>query len=57
MKKDKENMVLFGVCSGLGKQMSVDASLIRAAFVIATLLGIGFPILIYIVLALVMDGS
>lgn len=56
MKKDKENMVLFGVCSGLGKKMSVDASLIRAAFVIATLLGIGFPILIYIVLALVMEN-
>ncbi|MFZ2510691.1 MAG: PspC domain-containing protein, partial [Gordonia sp. (in: high G+C Gram-positive bacteria)] len=49
-----------GVCAGLGARYDVDPTLIRIAFVVATLFG-GSGILLYIVASLVMpsarDGS
>lgn len=55
MKKDMENKMLFGVCSGLANHLQLDVTLLRAGFVIGTLMGFGFPIIIYVVLALVMQ--
>lgn len=54
MKRDMTNNVLLGVCSGLAKEFKVDAVLIRLAFVVATLAGLGMPILIYLILAILM---
>lgn len=55
MKKDLENKVVFGVCSGIGRYLGVERSLIRLSFIAATFLGFGSPILIYLILALIMD--
>lgn len=57
MKKDKENAMISGVCAGLAKEFNVDATIVRLGFVVATLMGFGLPIIIYIVMALVMPSE
>jgi phage shock protein C len=51
-RKDKENNVFFGVCSGFAKTYGWDVLWLRAGLVGLTLLGFGFPILAYIVIAM-----
>jgi phage shock protein C len=48
--------VLFGVGSGIAEYLSIDPSLVRIAFVVATLWG-GIGVLAYIVLAIVLPVS
>ena len=45
---------VFGVCAGVGRYLSVDPTMIRIGFVLASVFGVGSPILIYIILALIM---
>ena len=52
---DKPGGKLFGVCSGLANWSGVDALIWRVGFVGAVLLGMGFPILIYLAIALIAD--
>ncbi len=52
---DKHNGKLFGVCSGLANWSGVDALWWRLGFVAAVIFGVGFPILIYIAIALIAD--
>lgn len=52
---DKPNGKLFGVCSGLANWSGVDALIWRIGFVAAVLLGVGFPVLIYLAIALIAD--
>jgi phage shock protein PspC (stress-responsive transcriptional regulator) len=54
MKRDMNNKMIFGVCSGMAKEMDIDPTVVRAVFAIATLMGFGLPIVVYIVMALVM---
>jgi phage shock protein C len=53
MKRDLESAIICGVCSGIAKQTGMDVTLIRLIFAIAALMGVGTPILIYIILALI----
>ncbi|NBA85086.1 PspC domain-containing protein [Emticicia sp. CRIBPO] len=46
--------MFFGVCGGLAKYFSLDPTLIRILVVIATILGVGSPILVYILMVFVM---
>lgn len=55
MKKDLEHGVFLGVCSGLANYSGIDVSILRLLFVLATILGVGTPILAYIILAIVMQ--
>lgn len=55
MQKDEVNGIIFGVCSGLANYFNVDVTIIRLIFVIAVVLGLGSPALIYIILALCMN--
>ena len=50
---DKAEAKLMGVCSGLARMLDVDATLVRIAFVVATLIG-GWPwtLVAYIVLGI-----
>jgi phage shock protein C len=57
MKKDKDNAMLAGVCAGIAKEYKVDATMVRLGFAVATLMGFGLPIVIYIVMALVMPSE
>jgi len=49
-----ENKVFLGVSSGLAEYMDIDVNIIRVVFVILVLTGVGFPIIIYIVLGIIL---
>ena len=49
-----QDKVFLGVSTGLAEYMGIDVNIIRILFVIFALTGVGFPILIYIVLGIVL---
>lgn len=49
--------ILFGVCGGLAEWLRWDATLVRLAYTLATILVAGFPgVIVYVILALVMPA-
>ncbi len=52
---DKTNKKILGVCAGLANWTGIDAMIIRLIFAVATVVGVGSPVLIYILLALILD--
>lgn len=44
---------ILGVCAWLADKFEIDVSVLRLVFVIATILGVGSPVLIYLILALI----
>lgn len=53
--KNRAQGKIFGVCAGLADYFEVDRTLVRVAFVVATLLGVGSMILVYLAIALIAD--
>jgi phage shock protein PspC (stress-responsive transcriptional regulator) len=51
------NKIIGGVCGGLSEYFGLDATVLRIIFAVATIVGVGSPIIIYIVLYLVMKFS
>jgi phage shock protein C len=45
--------MVFGICGGMAKFFSLDVTLIRVLWAVGTLLGVGSPILIYLVMAFI----
>lgn len=54
---DKRSAKILGVCAGISNFTGVDVLWVRAAAVLATLLGSGFPALAYIVIALLAESE
>lgn len=52
---DKNNKKILGVCAGLANWSGIDAMIIRLIFAVATVVGFGSPVLIYILLAMILD--
>lgn len=52
---DKSNKKILGVCAGLANWSGMDAMIIRLIFAVTTVIGVGSPILIYILLAMILD--
>ena len=52
---DRANAKLWGVCSGIANYTGIDATVVRIAFVLGTLVGVGLLIPIYIAIALIAD--
>ena len=52
---DKTNKKILGVCAGLANWSGIDAMIIRLIFAAATVIGFGSPVLIYILLAMIVD--
>lgn len=48
---------LMGVCAGIARYFGVDVTLVRIAFVLAALFGIGAPVLIYIVIGVLAPST
>lgn len=57
MKRDTQNKLFFGVCSGIAKQYKIDPVIVRLIFGVLGFMGFGLPIIIYVVLALVMPAE
>lgn len=52
---DRSRGKLLGVCAGIANRFGIDALLIRVGFIASVLLGFGFPILLYFIIALLAD--
>ena len=52
---DRSRGKLLGVCAGIANRFGIDALLIRIGFITSVLLGFGFPILLYFIIALLAD--
>lgn len=52
---DKVNAKIWGVCGGIANYFGIDATLVRIAFVLGTLIGFGSLLLVYIAIALIAD--
>src|SRR5689334_2800747 len=52
LHRSANDRIIAGVCGGLAEYLSIDPSLVRIAFVVATLWGVG--LLMYIVLAVIL---
>lgn len=52
---DKANGKIWGVCGGIANYFGIDATLVRIAFVLGTLVGFGSLLLVYIAIALIAD--
>lgn len=57
LAKSKNNAVIFGVIGGLGEYFGIDPVLLRVIVVVATFIGVGSTIPIYLLLALVMPDT
>lgn len=52
---DKADAKIWGVCGGIANYLNVDATMVRIGAVVATLVGVGLLIPIYIAVALIAD--
>ncbi|MFM6830963.1 MAG: PspC domain-containing protein [Novosphingobium sp.] len=52
---DKVRGKMMGVCAGIGNYFNVDVTLVRVAFAIATVLGFGSAIIVYLAIGLIAD--
>jgi phage shock protein PspC (stress-responsive transcriptional regulator) len=57
LTKSETDKMLFGVCGGLADYMNMDSTVMRVLFVLITVFGIGSPILVYLILALIMPSD
>lgn len=53
MKRDLDNKVLFGVCSGLGRDLNINPTAIRLGFVLGTVF-FGTGLGLYLILLIIM---
>ena len=54
LKPSSSDKIVLGVCGGLATYFGWDATLLRVLFAIAIVLGIGSPLIVYLVLWLMM---
>lgn len=58
LTKSKKNIQMFGVCGGIAEWIGWDPTVVRIAYVLATIFSAGFPgILIYIMLIFIMPDD
>jgi phage shock protein PspC (stress-responsive transcriptional regulator) len=56
--RSQRNRILGGVCGGLAEWLGWDPTLVRVAYVLLSILSVGFPgILVYIVLWILMPKA
>ena len=51
--RSRSDRVVSGVCGGLAEFFGLDATLVRLAFVLGTILGVGSVLVVYIVMMFV----
>ncbi|HSG33918.1 MAG TPA: PspC domain-containing protein [Sphingomonadaceae bacterium] len=50
---DRTNGMVMGVCGGIGNFFGINANYVRGGFVLATLIGFGSPILLYLAIGII----
>ncbi len=54
---DKANAKIMGVCAGMSDYFGIETIWLRVGFVAAALLGVGAPVLIYLIIGLVAEAK
>ena len=54
-RRDREHKKLLGVCAGIASYFDLDVVLVRIAWAVATILGCGSMLLVYLAIALNAD--
>jgi phage shock protein C len=54
LRRSRIDRMISGVCGGIAQYFNIDPTIVRVVFAIGTVLGVGSPIIIYIVLIFVM---
>jgi len=58
LRRSKKNRMIAGVCGGLAEYFEIDPTMMRAIYVIISILSIAFPgTLIYIILWLIVPEA
>lgn len=57
LSRSSSNYVLGGVCGGIGRYFDIDAVFIRMAFCLCCILGLGSPILVYVLMWILMPSN
>lgn len=57
LTKTNNDRIISGVCGGLAKFFGMDSSVFRFIFALCTVFGIGSPIIIYLILAVIMPND
>ncbi len=52
---DKNRGKMMGVCAGIANYFGLDATLVRVAFGLATILGFGSAIIVYLLIGFIAD--
>lgn len=56
--RSRKNSMIAGVCGGLAEWLGWDATLVRALYVLVSVLSVAFPgILVYVILWIVMPKA
>lgn len=55
--RSKSNRMLFGVCGGLGEYLNTDPTVIRILWVILAFSSLGFALLLYLIMALLIPDE
>lgn len=55
--KTSDDKVLFGVCGGVARYFGIDTALVRIGFALASLLGVGSPVIVYLIMAIIMPSD
>ncbi len=55
LRRSRNNQMIAGVCAGIAEYLNVDVTIVRVAYVLLSVLSVGFPgIIVYIILMLIM---
>ena len=57
LKRNVNNKVIAGVCSGLANEMGIDPLIVRLVFILSVLLGFGIGIIIYLLMWILMPTA
>lgn len=57
LTKSRDNVVLTGTLAGIAEHFGIDPTIIRIIYVFVSLVGIGSPILLYIVMAVLIPAD
>lgn len=57
LTKSSTDKMISGVCGGIAEYFGVDPTLVRIGYLIFTFAGVGSPILLYFILAVIMPEN
>ncbi len=57
LTKSSKDKMISGVCGGIAEYFGVDPTLVRIGYLIFTFAGVGSPILLYFILAVIMPEN